>query len=34
MNVDEFVSANEPKDGGETFQLENGKLLDVDPTVR
>ncbi|MFB1064779.1 AIM24 family protein [Natrinema sp. H-ect4] len=30
MNVDEFVSANEPKDGGETFQLENGKLLDVD----
>ncbi|MFC6766927.1 AIM24 family protein [Natrinema soli] len=30
MNVDEFVSENEPKDGGETFQLENGKLLDVD----
>ena len=30
MNVDKFVSANEPKDGGETFQLENGKLLDVD----
>lgn len=29
MNVDEFVSANEPKDGDETFQLENGKLLDV-----
>lgn len=29
MNVDEFVSTNRPKDGGETFQLENGKLLDV-----
>ncbi|MBZ6494723.1 AIM24 family protein [Natrinema longum] len=29
MNVDEFVTANEPKDGGETFQLENGKLLDI-----
>ncbi len=30
MNVDEFVTTNEPKEGGETFQLENGKLLDVD----
>ncbi|PCR91676.1 AIM24 family protein [Natrinema ejinorense] len=29
MNIDEFVTANEPKDGGETFQLENGKLLDI-----
>ncbi|WP_254531887.1 AIM24 family protein [Natrinema gelatinilyticum] len=30
MNVDEFVNANEPKEGGESFQLENGKLLDID----
>ncbi|WP_222916585.1 AIM24 family protein [Natrinema sp. SYSU A 869] len=29
MNVDEFVSANEPADGGRTFQLESSKLLDV-----
>jgi uncharacterized protein (AIM24 family) len=29
MNVDEFVTENEPKAGGETFQLEHGKLLDV-----
>ncbi|ADB61988.1 protein of unknown function DUF124 [Haloterrigena turkmenica DSM 5511] len=30
MNIDEFVTNNEPKEGGETFQLENSKLLDVD----
>ena len=30
MNVDEFVTANEPKAGGETFQLENSTLLDID----
>ncbi|SIS04529.1 AIM24 family protein [Natronorubrum thiooxidans] len=30
MNVDEFVTTNEPKAGGETFQLENSKLLDID----
>lgn len=30
MNVNEFVNANEPSEGGETFQLENNKLLDVD----
>ncbi len=29
MNLDEFVNANEPKEGDETFQLENSKLLDV-----
>ncbi|WP_137289061.1 AIM24 family protein [Natronorubrum halophilum] len=30
MKIHEFVSENEPKAGGETFQLENSKLLDVD----
>ncbi len=30
MDVDEFVTTNEPREGGETFQLENSKLLDVD----
>ncbi|SFR63315.1 AIM24 family protein [Halogeometricum limi] len=29
MNLDEFVSAHAPKEGGESFQLENSKLLDV-----
>ncbi|WP_436345542.1 AIM24 family protein [Natronorubrum sp. FCH18a] len=29
MNVDEFVDANKPEEGGKAFQLENGKLLDV-----
>ncbi|WP_226004513.1 AIM24 family protein [Natrinema salinisoli] len=29
MKIDEFVSTNEPEAGGDTFQLENGKLLDV-----
>lgn len=29
MQFQEFVDANEPKAGGEQFQLENGKLLDV-----
>ena len=29
MNLDEFVSAHAPKEGGDTFQLENSKLLDV-----
>ncbi|QLK27738.1 AIM24 family protein [Natrinema zhouii] len=29
MNVNEFVTTNEPKEGGDTFQLENGKLLDI-----
>ncbi|MDS0476718.1 AIM24 family protein [Natrinema sp. 1APR25-10V2] len=29
MNLDEFVDANEPKEGDDTFQLENSKLLDV-----
>ncbi|MFC7230964.1 AIM24 family protein [Saliphagus sp. GCM10025308] len=30
MNVNEFVDANEPREGGETFQLESDKLLDID----
>jgi uncharacterized protein (AIM24 family) len=30
MKFDEFVSSNEPKGGGGTFQLEGSKLLDVD----
>ncbi|QLC35144.1 AIM24 family protein (plasmid) [Halarchaeum sp. CBA1220] len=30
MDVDEFVEANEPGESGERFELENGKLLDVD----
>ena len=29
MNLDEFVSTHAPDEGGETFQLENSKLLDV-----
>jgi uncharacterized protein (AIM24 family) len=29
MDVDKFVSENAPKEGGEGFQLENSKLLDV-----
>ncbi|QSX00096.1 AIM24 family protein [Haloterrigena alkaliphila] len=29
MNVDEFITANEPREGGEALQLENDKLLDV-----
>jgi uncharacterized protein (AIM24 family) len=35
MHVDKFVSENQPKTGGDTFQLENSKLLDiaVDGTV-
>ena len=30
MNIDEFVTTNEPKEGGDTFQLENSTLLDID----
>ncbi|MBP2250022.1 uncharacterized protein (AIM24 family) [Halarchaeum solikamskense] len=35
MELDEFVTANEPDESGEQFELENGKLLDiaVDGTV-
>jgi uncharacterized protein (AIM24 family) len=35
MDVDDFVETNAPKDDHDTFQLENGKLLDinVDGTV-
>jgi uncharacterized protein (AIM24 family) len=35
MDVDKFVSENKPQEGGDTFQLENSKLLDiaVDGTV-
>ena len=29
MDLDEFVEANAPEAGGESFQLENSKLLDV-----
>ncbi len=29
MKLDEFRTANEPTEGGETFQLENSKLLDI-----
>lgn len=29
MNLDEFADTNAPETGGETFQLENSKLLDV-----
>ena len=29
MDVDEFVSENEPQEGGSPFQLENSKLLDI-----
>jgi len=29
MNLEEFVTANEPTEGGETFQLENSKLLEI-----
>ncbi|MBX0322714.1 AIM24 family protein [Halomicroarcula sp. F13] len=29
MDVDKFISANRPDEGGDTFQLENDKLLDV-----
>ncbi|WP_049902384.1 AIM24 family protein [Halococcus agarilyticus] len=30
MQLDEFVTANEPTEDGETFELENSKLLDID----
>ncbi|WP_436925596.1 AIM24 family protein [Halosimplex amylolyticum] len=30
MELDEFVSANAPDEGGERFELENSKLLDID----
>jgi len=30
MDFDTFAEANEPKPGGDTFQLESGKLLDID----
>jgi uncharacterized protein (AIM24 family) len=30
MDLDEFTTANAPEEGGDTFQLENSKLLDVD----
>ena len=29
MNLEEFTSTNAPKAGTDTFQLENGKLLDI-----
>ena len=29
MDVDKFVSENRPQEGGDTFQLENSKLLDI-----
>jgi len=29
MDVDEFVSAHAPSEGGDSFELENSKLLDV-----
>ena len=29
MDVDKFVSDNAPAEGGDTFQLENSKLLDI-----
>ena len=29
MNLDEFVDAHAPKEGGKEFELENSKLLDV-----
>lgn len=29
MELEEFTSANAPDEGGEGFQLENGKLLDI-----
>jgi len=29
MNLEEFTETNAPKAGDETFQLENGKLLDI-----
>jgi uncharacterized protein (AIM24 family) len=29
MNLDQFVSENAPQEGGDGFQLENSKLLDV-----
>ena len=29
MDLDQFVSENAPKEGGEGFQLENSKMLDV-----
>lgn len=29
MDVDKFVSENKPQEGGDTFQLENSKLLDI-----
>ncbi|MFB6184628.1 MAG: AIM24 family protein [Haloarculaceae archaeon] len=29
MDVDEFTRENAPDEGGDTFQLENGKLLDI-----
>jgi uncharacterized protein (AIM24 family) len=30
MDVDQFVDDNAPDEGGDTFQLESGKLLDID----
>lgn len=30
MELEEFAQANAPKEGTERFQLENGKLLDID----
>ena len=29
MDVDQFISDNKPEEGGDTFQLENSKLLDI-----
>ncbi|MFC6756545.1 MULTISPECIES: AIM24 family protein [Haloarcula] len=29
MDVDQFISDNRPDEGGDTFQLENSKLLDI-----
>jgi uncharacterized protein (AIM24 family) len=29
MDIDTFVSENKPEEGGDTFQLENSKLLDI-----
>lgn len=30
MNIEQFTAENAPQEGGETFQLENSKLLDID----
>jgi hypothetical protein len=29
MDVDDFVNEHKPREGGNTFQLENSKLLDA-----